>query len=422
MNVGRVSSATRHCQPRSGHAGSPSSITIDERTRSAATSAFHIIHEVVLNQSRRPPGLRSQLNACALRYSSRMPPCPWTIAFGRPVVPDENSTNSGWSNATGRNAERRRLGEQLVPGERVGNRVLAVGDVHDVAQAGKGGADRRHLLAPVDRAVAIAVATDRQQDGRLELHEAVDDAARAELGGAAREHRAEARRRRERHQRLGDVRHVGDDAVARADAEPLQPGAGARHQVAQLPEGHLDPVARLGVRDDGDLVSAVVGADQVLGEVEARAREPGRARHRIGRQRRRVRGVRLDLEEVPDRRPERGQVRDRPVLQVLVRGEREPALALEPGEVATDLGRLAHVRRRRPEDASGSLVAGAERHWGACRWPMRDEMSRAVRVTAGPKRAVSSSFDAMVRCTARLSAATTSPVRARIGDAIERRP
>ena len=32
MNVGRVSSAIRHCQPRSGHAGSPSSITIDERT------------------------------------------------------------------------------------------------------------------------------------------------------------------------------------------------------------------------------------------------------------------------------------------------------------------------------------------------------------------------------------------------------
>ena len=104
MNVGRVSSAIRHCQPMSGHAGSPSSMTIDERTRSAATSAFHIIHDVVLNQRRRPPGLRSQLNECALRYSSRMPPCPWTIAFGRPVVPDENSTNSGWSNATGRNA------------------------------------------------------------------------------------------------------------------------------------------------------------------------------------------------------------------------------------------------------------------------------------------------------------------------------
>ena len=104
MKVGRVSSATRHCQPEVGPAGSPSSITIDERTSSAATSAFHIIQEVVLNQSRRPPGFRSQLKACALHSSSRIPPCPCTIAFGRPVVPDEKSTNSGWSNATGRNA------------------------------------------------------------------------------------------------------------------------------------------------------------------------------------------------------------------------------------------------------------------------------------------------------------------------------
>ena len=104
MNVGRVSSATRHCQPASGHAGSPSSITIDERTSSAATSAFHIIQEVVLNQSRRPPGLRSHVSACAFRLSSRIPPWPCTIAFGRPVVPDEKSTNTGWSNATGSNA------------------------------------------------------------------------------------------------------------------------------------------------------------------------------------------------------------------------------------------------------------------------------------------------------------------------------
>ena len=88
----------------SGQPGSPSSITIDARTSSAATSAFHIIHDVVENQSSRPPGFRSQLSACAFDSSRRMPPWPCTIAFGLPVVPDENSTNSGWSNATGSNA------------------------------------------------------------------------------------------------------------------------------------------------------------------------------------------------------------------------------------------------------------------------------------------------------------------------------
>ena len=107
MKLGFVSSATRHCHPASGQTGSPSSMTIDDRTRSAATSAFHIIQEVVEYQSRRPPGFRSQLKACALSSSSRMPPWPCTIAFGRAVVPDEKSTNSGWSNATGSKASGR---------------------------------------------------------------------------------------------------------------------------------------------------------------------------------------------------------------------------------------------------------------------------------------------------------------------------
>ena len=87
----------------------------------------------------------------------------------------------------------------------------------------------------------------------LELREAVDDAARAELGRAARPDRAEARRRRERDQRLGDVRQVGDDAVARADAEPHEPGARARHLLAEVAERELGRLARLGVRDDRDL-------------------------------------------------------------------------------------------------------------------------------------------------------------------------
>ena len=286
MKVGRVSSASRHCQPGSGHAGSPSSMTIDERTMSAATSACHIIQEVVVNHCRRPPGLRSQLSACALKYSSRIPPWPWTMAFGMPVVPDENSTLSGWSKATGRNSSGAALGQQLAPGHRVRDPVLAVGDVHDVAQAGEGGADRRHLRAAVDEAIAEAVAVDRQQDRRVELREAVDDAAGAELGRAARPDRADARGRGERDERLGDVRHVGDDALARPDAEPQETRAGARDLLAQIPEGELHALARLRVGDHRDRPGVVVLADEVLGEVEARAREPGRrpaSRPRPGR-------------------------------------------------------------------------------------------------------------------------------------------
>ena len=100
ITVGRSSSASRHCSSRSGQAGSPSSITIDERSRSAETSAFHIIQAVVENHSRRPPGLRSQPRPWFLWCSISCSPWPWTIALGRPVVPEENSTYRGWSTGT----------------------------------------------------------------------------------------------------------------------------------------------------------------------------------------------------------------------------------------------------------------------------------------------------------------------------------
>ncbi len=66
-------------------------------------------------------------------------------------------------------------------------------------------------------APAVAVAVDGEQEARLDLREAVDDAARAEVGGAARPDRAEARARVEGDGGLEDVGEVRDDAVARAD-------------------------------------------------------------------------------------------------------------------------------------------------------------------------------------------------------------
>ena len=71
---------------------SPSNMTIDARSSSPETSAFHIIQAVVVGCSSRAPGCRFQPSPRFLWCSSRMPPWPWTIAFGRPVVPLENST------------------------------------------------------------------------------------------------------------------------------------------------------------------------------------------------------------------------------------------------------------------------------------------------------------------------------------------
>jgi len=50
---------------------------------------FHIIQPVVVNQKKRSPGWRSWCRWLFFRCSSRIPPCPWTIPFGRPVVPEE---------------------------------------------------------------------------------------------------------------------------------------------------------------------------------------------------------------------------------------------------------------------------------------------------------------------------------------------
>ena len=99
--VGRTSAAIRHCASRSGHIGLPSRHTIDAPVSNVDTRAFHIIHAVVVNHISRSPGPRSQLSTWFLYASRMIPPWPCTIAFGRPVVPDENSTHSGWSNGTG---------------------------------------------------------------------------------------------------------------------------------------------------------------------------------------------------------------------------------------------------------------------------------------------------------------------------------
>ena len=141
ITVGCSSSASRHCSSRSGHAGSPSSITIDERSSSPATSAFHIIHAVVENHSSRPPGLRSQPSPRFLWCSISWPPWPWTIAFGSPVVPEENSTYSGWSNGTASNSSGAALGGQLLPRDRVRDLRLPERDpdhVLDRRESGRG--------------------------------------------------------------------------------------------------------------------------------------------------------------------------------------------------------------------------------------------------------------------------------------------
>ena len=168
--------------------------------------------------------------------------------------------------------------------------------------------------------------------------------------GAQRgEDRAEAGRGEHEHVRLGDVRRVRGHPVARPTPSRRSPARTRRTCVAQLGGGQGDrrPGLRVGEHD-----RVVVGdarhPQHVLGVVERGAGEPPRARHDgvgedLGRRR-----VGEDLEVVPDRAPEPGQVGHRPAPQRVVVGEAQPTGTAEP----------AHESRRRAS-APGRRPAGS---------------------------------------------------------------
>ena len=180
--------------------------------------------------------------------------------------------------------ERRALGRQVVPADSVGDLRLSERHPDHVLDRRDPTPDRLDLRPPVDVAVAVAVAADRDQHARLDLGEPVDDAAGAELGRARGPDRAEARGRDEPDQRLGDVRHVRDNAIALLHTEALKARADPPGLLDQLAERELARPARLRARHHRHPVAVLLEPDQVLRVVETRSGEPLRARHRAGPQ------------------------------------------------------------------------------------------------------------------------------------------
>ena len=163
-------------------------------------------------------------------------------------------------------------GLELAPGDRSRERRRIEGGVgvrqqHGARHRRQLGEDAAHRLEAIEVATAVAIAVDREQHLRLDLGEAVDDAPGAELGRRARPDRSEAARGQERDQRLRDVRHVGDDAIAALDAETAQPGGHARDGLRQLAPGERLQRAGLGRVQDGRL-GGIVAEQQVLGVVQ----------------------------------------------------------------------------------------------------------------------------------------------------------
>ncbi len=194
----------------------------------------------------------------------------------------------------------------------------------------------RHARHHVDRLAAIEVAVGRDQHLRFYLAETVEYALRSEVGRAGRPGRAQAGGCQHRDDRTGDVRHVARDAVAHAHARCaqrlLQPG----HLVVQLREGDRAAHLALATKDDRD--GLVRAAQQVLGVVEPRFREPARAGHPVGVLEHDINAALGDhVAEIPDRAPELLGVLHRPAVQrSLVMAVNPPGardLAHEPLEV-----------------------------------------------------------------------------------------
>ena len=130
--------------------------------------------------------------------------------------------------------------DELVPRDVVARRGVQVRDANGRAHRREAGAQRVDLVVSVQSARAVPVAVDDEQHGRLDLGEAVEHGARAELRRARRPHRAEARGREERDDRLRNVGEKRGHAVAGPDAEAREPGPGARDLIGELVPRELD--------------------------------------------------------------------------------------------------------------------------------------------------------------------------------------
>ena len=250
------------------------------------------------------------------------------------------------------------LGRERLPGRRRPERPergirVEVGQDDRPLEAGHRVLQRPDDVEPVVVAPAVAVAVDGEQEARLDLREAVDDAARAEVRGAARPDRAEARARVEGDGGLEDVGDVRDDAVAGADPRAGERGGEAARQLLELTPRRLAQGPQLGRVTDGDRLGLPV-AEDVLGVVEPRAGEPLRAGHRAAAEDALVRRRRPHVEELPDRAPEGLELAHRPPPEVVVPGRLHAVAVGEPARVARDRGAL-----------DARLVGSPENRWRA---------------------------------------------------------
>src|SRR4051794_24589425 len=93
--------ATSNARSTEGYAGLPSRSTMVAPRKRPDTSMFHTTQLVEPTTKSRSCGWSTACNVSVFRCSRTTPPWPCTMPFGTPVVPEENSTQSGSLNDVG---------------------------------------------------------------------------------------------------------------------------------------------------------------------------------------------------------------------------------------------------------------------------------------------------------------------------------
>ncbi len=198
----------------------------------------------------------------------------------------------------------------------------------------------------VEVAAAVGDAVAGDQHLGLDLPEPVQHGIGAHVGRADAPDTADAHHRQESDHRLGNVRQVGRDPVARLQALRLQVQCQRGHLTPQFGPAQLAVATLFVAADDGGKARRMGRhhmAKHLLRVIELGTLEPLRAGHPVFGQHGRVGRGRLQIEIVPDALPEGGQVAHRPAPQGVVAVERQAAGALQPILVQTDLGNVGRV-------------------------------------------------------------------------------
>ncbi|MGX1268661.1 hypothetical protein RKD18_001855 [Streptomyces phaeoluteigriseus] len=209
----------------------------------------------------------------------------------------------------------------------------------DGTQGGEFAAEFGDDVAAVVFLAAVAVAVDGEQDDGLDLLEAVEDAAGAEVGGAGGPDAAHGGRGEEGDDGLRDVRQVGADPVTGTDAEAAQFGGEGTDLAAQFGPGHRSGFVGLVDVQEGRFVGACGGgAEGVLGVVQGGAGEPLGAGHGAIAEHARGGGREPYVEPLRDGGPEGLQFGDGPAVQGRVAAVGGGSVAfgrpgLEPGDL-----------------------------------------------------------------------------------------